>query len=174
MSPAPESTAAKSEPYALLVFDFMRAQEWFSESVRVTREALGLPPVSTAQALLLGHIAQGERRPARLARSIGVSRQAVSALVTQLVREGVLRTEPDPQDARALWVDFAPNHLAQRDAVVLILRKLERRLGEVIGEDRLAVLRHALCMDWGPPLKLDADALGFAPAAGQPRGRPPP
>lgn len=147
--------------YPLLIFDLVRAHEWFMESVRLSSLKFGVPAFSTAQTMLLGYIAQGERRPARLARAIGMSRQAVSALVAELVRDGVLKTETDPTDARAVCVDFTPEHLPNRDAVELILHELERRIGQIIGEDRLAVLRHSLSMDWGAPLQLDAAALGL-------------
>lgn len=141
------------------------AMEWFIQSVQLSGSGAGLRAMSTAQAMLLGHMAMGEHRPARLARSMGMSRQAVSVLVAQLTREGVLTTTPDPVDRRAIRVEFAPEHALQRDAVVRILRALEQRLGEIIGHDRLAVLRQALAMDWGPPIELDAKALGIAPVS---------
>jgi len=160
MKSASKADAVPDSPPALLVFGLMRAQEWFIESVRLTNAALGWPTLSAAQAMLIGHIAQGEHRPARLSRAIGMSRQAVSVLIAEFVRERVLKTEADPEDARALWVDFTPEHLPRRDATSRILQELERRVGHVIGEDRLGVLRQSLNMDWGPPLQLDAKAVG--------------
>lgn len=162
MKTFPASRHLPSDVPTLLGLQLERAVEWFIQSVQLSGSALGLPTLTTAQSLLLGHVAMGEHRPARLARSMGMSRQAVSVLVAQFVRAGVLTTKPDPEDGRAVWVDFAPRHLAQRDAVVRILCEVERRLGEIIGEDRLAVLRQALAMDWGPPITLDAKALGIA------------
>lgn len=160
----PESprVTSRGERISLLSLDLERALQWFIDSVQLSGEGLGLPRMTTAQSMLLGYIVTGEHRPARLARSMGMSRQAISVLIARFVRAGVLVTNRDPKDARAVLVDFAPGHIEKKDAVRSILRELERRCGEIVGADRLAVMRAALTMDWGPPIKLDITTLSIA------------
>lgn len=149
----------------------MRAHAWFADSIEATGNSLGLPPMTHAQTLLLGHIVRGERRPARLARSMAMSRGSVSLLVSQFVEDGVLTLKPDPSNARAQLVDFAPSSRERAAVVLQIVEQLELRLAELLGPDRLATLRYAFAQDWGEPVKLDAKAAGIAGLAA--RGRKP-
>ena len=49
------------------------------------------------------------------------------------------------------YMTWGPNSEADTRDTLQMVRLLERQLGEVIGEDRLGVLRTALAMDWGEP-----------------------
>jgi DNA-binding MarR family transcriptional regulator len=150
-TPAPEPpTRSFVDPqHRPLVLDLIRALDWFEETVRSVQQARGLQSVTRAQAQLLAHVAMGERRASRIARKLGLSRQAVACVINELVDMGILNVERDPQDARAQLVDFSAEHARQGPLLMALSKELEDHVASVIGADRLAVVRHALSMDWG-------------------------
>lgn len=132
-----------------LVLELAKAMDWFEESLRSLQEARGLPSVTRPQAQLLAVVATGERRASRIARKLGLTRQTIASVINELVDLGVLTVERDPQDARAQLVDFSTEHAKQGPQLLALFSELENHVGSAIGQDRLAVLRCALSMDWG-------------------------
>lgn len=148
--PAPSRNFVDPEHPPLPV-GLLRAAWWFEDSLRIMQRAQGFPAVSRPQAHLLVQIASGERRAVRIAQRLGITRQTVGILIAELVEKGVVTVERDPTDARAQLVDFSPEHAAGGPRLLAMFQQLEEHLGTIIGPDRLAVLRHALSMDWGEP-----------------------
>jgi DNA-binding MarR family transcriptional regulator len=134
-----------------LAFDLLRANEWFEQATERSAEALGMPRMSKGQNLLLAHIGRGEHRPSRLARNLGISRQAVSVMIGDLERAGILVVQQDPDHARATIVDFHDSYAGEIALLLDIFASIEAHLGGIIGFDRLAVVKSALRMDWGEP-----------------------
>jgi DNA-binding MarR family transcriptional regulator len=153
MKQAPQSTvAARSfiDPqHPPLVLELIKVLDWFEESLRATQQARGIQSVSRPQAQLLAHVAMGERRAARIARKLGLTRQTIASVINELVEMGVLTVERDPQDARAQLVDFSVEHAKQGPQLLALFQEHEDHVATVIGADRLAVIRHALSLDWG-------------------------
>jgi DNA-binding MarR family transcriptional regulator len=113
------------------------------------QEARGMQSVTRPQAQLLAHVAMGERRAARIARKLGLTRQTIASVINELVELGILTVERDPQDARAQLVDFSVEHARQGPQLLALFKEVEDYVATVIGADRLAVVRQALSMDWG-------------------------
>jgi DNA-binding MarR family transcriptional regulator len=130
---------------------FLRAIYWFDEALRASQELQGQTPVTRAQAMLLINIALGERRPVRLARTMGVTKQAVSLMLADLTAAGNISLRPDPEDARASLIEFSPQGQIELKNIFATLEHLEDHLATVLGQDRMSVLRAALGMDWGTP-----------------------
>jgi DNA-binding MarR family transcriptional regulator len=148
-----------------LITGMLSAVYWFDDAVRQTQEAVGLPSWTRAQSFLVLNIMFGEHRTTRLAKRLGVSRQAVGRLVNEMVEMGVLATEPDPTDARALCVSIAPKTaMTHGYATVMAVHALEDYLSERVGARRLQAMREVLQADWGPPPTLSMAALKAAAA----------
>lgn len=130
---------------------FLRAIYWFDEALRASQELQGQTPVTRAQGMLLINIALGERRPTRLARTMGVTKQAVSLMLGDLTAAGYIFIKPDPEDARASLIEFSPQGQTELENIFATLEHLEDHLATVLGQDRMSVLRAALGMDWGTP-----------------------
>ena len=142
---------------SLLMLQFLQAAYWFDEAMRkeqLRRKAIVLP---RAQSILLMNVALGIRKPSQLADAMGVSRQAISRIVSDLVDAGMLITSPDPEDGRGMLLDLDESNQGDADFVIETMRLMERQLGDIIGEDRLAVIRTALAMHWGAPRVLRPD-----------------
>ncbi|MCS6986281.1 MAG: MarR family transcriptional regulator [Sphingomonadaceae bacterium] len=123
--------------------------QWFEQAFRSALPAVGDVRVSRAQALLLASVLAGERRPSRIARRLGVTRQAVSQLLADCERLGLVRLEADPRDARARVVHFTPQARAFERAGLEALCRAEEELGRRVGVEQLAALRAILAIDWG-------------------------
>jgi DNA-binding MarR family transcriptional regulator len=104
----------------------------------------GRPRLRRSHTSLLPHIDLDGTRITDLADRLGVSKQAASQLVDELVGWGVLAREPDPDDARARRVVYTP---LGRDGLLqglASLRQMEQELAQAIGKERMAELRRAL------------------------------
>ncbi len=135
----------------ILMFSLMRATYWFDEGLRRALRARGVRPLPRAQSMLVINVALGLRKQTQLAEALGISRQAVNRIVGDLVEAGALIVTPDPDDGRGMVIELAPTINEDAHDTLKIIATLERKLGDLIGEDRLGVLRTALTMDWGEP-----------------------
>ena len=87
----------------------------------------------------------GERTPAQLAATFGVTRGAMTNTVAKLERAGWVHVRPDWDDARRKWVDISPaGRAALTDALGAIAPLMEgvvREVGEARVRAALPVLR---------------------------------
>jgi DNA-binding MarR family transcriptional regulator len=132
----------------LLMIKMLIGVYWFDEALQSALRAAGWPMVTRAQSLLFANISAGEHRPARLAKNLGVSRQSMSQMLSELEARGLLIIEKDPDDARAQVVKFTAHPL--REAAHSVLTSLEDELRRRIGAQKYAALSAALSEDWGP------------------------
>ena len=139
----------KTAPKPLLMPGLLRAAYWFDEGLRRARIARGGKVMPRSQTLVILHVWLGLRKPNQLAEALGISRQAVSRIIAELVEARELKVSPDADDGRGVIVELADERATQE--TIEAVSALEARLAGIIGEDRLSVLRSALAMDWGKP-----------------------
>lgn len=144
---APENGVMASK---LLLLDLMRAVYWFDEALQSALSEKEQVRFNHAQSMIFINLALGENRAVRIARNIGVTRQAVSQLLTAMAKRDLVVLRPDPDDGRAQIVEFSPQMATIRKAAEKVLLQLESDLGERIGSKKLAAMRDALRADWGP------------------------
>lgn len=114
-----------------------------NQQVLSEMQRAGYGELREAHGFLVQHLLRGPHSVGELAKLLGVTQQAVSKTVSELVRAGYLAIEPG-EDARVRLV-----RLSQRGhAAVLASRrfreKLERRLLQALGAKRAKALRDAL------------------------------
>jgi DNA-binding MarR family transcriptional regulator len=144
-SPGPfadQLEAAKGASTLQLLFKAARLLDELALA-RAARES-GRPPLRRAHTSLLPHVDLGGTRITELALRLGVSKQATSQLVDDLEALGVMARVPDAEDARARRVVFTEQ--GRRDLLqgLGLLQRMERELGQAIGEQSMAQLRQAL------------------------------
>lgn len=132
-----------------LMMDLMRAFYWFDEGLQSALKARGWRSISRSQSITLANIALGICRPAEIARNLGVSRQAVSNMLQDMVEQGLVTIEPDPTDRRASVVNFSETSTRLRADALEILAELEAAVAERVGKESLKTMRDALGRDWG-------------------------
>jgi DNA-binding MarR family transcriptional regulator len=132
-------------PLARLLLDGFR---WFDEPLRAAQaERLGVS-VTSAQSLLFADLSLDGSRQADLARSIGVSRQAVNELVRGLERQGLVEIVSDPTDGRAKLVRATSRGRTSIALAIEVFEAAEARLVEAIGEGSVRELRAILGRSW--------------------------
>ena len=147
-----------STSYPLTMIDLLRAVYWYDEALQRIMRRGGWPTITRTQSLLFASIATGETRPARLAETMGVTRQSLSELISGLVERKILVTAPDPTDGRAVRVGFHPESRELRRAAVQAMRDIHAALGRRIGVAQWAALDAALQENWGNPDITDESA----------------
>lgn len=129
---------------SLLMLDLVRTVYWFDEQLQARLDARGWGKLSRTQSLVLVNVANGETRAARMAENLGISRQAMSQFLAEMVENKLVELVPDPADRRARIVRFAPEAKAIRDDAQKILRDLEAELEEAVGATALQGMRDGL------------------------------
>lgn len=137
--------------HPLLMVNILQAFYWFDEALQAGMKARGSIALNRTQSLVLCDIAIGERRASRIARHLGISRQAINQVLNSLSALGIITTRRDPDDSRALLVEFSDEAAEMREIGVEALSRIEAVLAERIGTDKVAGLRAALSADWGTP-----------------------
>jgi DNA-binding MarR family transcriptional regulator len=135
--------------HPLLMMNLMSALYWFDEALQAHIKAAGWETLTRTQSMVMANIAAGEHRATRLARNLGVTRQAISQMLSDMEARGLVEVKVDPDDKRARIVDFSPRTESLRGLAGEVLRGLEEKLGERIGRERFDALRDALRADWG-------------------------
>ncbi len=102
------------------------------------------PKLRTAHTRLLPHIALEGTRLVDLAKKIGVTKQAISQTVGEMVEMGVVELAPDPEDARAKLVRFTPRGLQGISHGLAVLAEIEGELAARVGKKRMSELRETL------------------------------
>jgi len=138
-----------------LMMDLMRAFYWFDEGLQAALKARGWKSMSRSQSITLANIALGIRRPAKLARNLGISRQAVSNMLQDMAEQGLITIEADPSDRRASVVNFSETSSRLRADALEILGKLEATVSDRVGQESLKMLRESLGKDWGEAPSFD-------------------
>ena len=157
----------------LLMINLVSAVHWFDEALQAGLAARGWTSVTRIQSLVLANLATGVNRATRLARNLGVSRQAMSQTLAEMEDRGLVIVSPDPDDKRARLVSFSPHSAGIRDDAIMILKVVEATLASRIGARRLDDLKDAAAADWGPsPVEIVTAAAGAPLPPRKPRGRP--
>lgn len=133
----------KRQSVAQLLFKCARlVNEQALERVNRTRGAG--PPLRASHTALFPHLSSEGVRGADLAKKLGVTKQAVSQLVTELEEWGVVEQVNDPADRRAKLIRFTPQGEQGLLQGLAVLRELESELGDKIGKRRMQELHAAL------------------------------
>lgn len=104
----------------------------------------GAPPVRPAHTRLFPHLDFSGVRVTELAARLGISKQAVSALVGDLLAWDIVEQVPDPADGRARLVRFTPRGLEGLGVGLAVLGSFEREIEAEIGPEAMAGFRVGL------------------------------
>ncbi|WP_417595181.1 MarR family winged helix-turn-helix transcriptional regulator [Parasphingorhabdus sp.] len=135
----------------LLMMNLLSAVYWFDEALQNALKEANIPNVTRAQSMLIANISAGESRATRIARNLGVTRQAISLMISELEARGIVETVIDSNDRRARKVRFPKDGNETSRAAAKILYYLESELIERIGLPKYHGLRDAMMTDWGEP-----------------------
>jgi DNA-binding MarR family transcriptional regulator len=139
----------------------LQAFEWFDESLQRGMKANGWPVMTRPESAVMIHVCLGMTRPSDLARSLGLTRQAIHSTINQITRKGIFMMEADPTDGRIKVIALTPMGETMRQQANAMVGEFSRHLSGVIGARRFSNMMDALGADWGEP---------FGAASPQPGG----
>lgn len=135
-----------------LIVPLLSGFEWFDESLQMSLREAGWPHLTRPESMVMMHVQMDVVRPADIARSLRLTRQAVHSTINALVERGVFELADDPTDGRIRIVRLTPMGQAMRKDAQKIVEQLAEELGRRIGARRVKALREAFSGDWGPPI----------------------
>lgn len=138
-----------------LIIPLLQGFEWFDEGLQRSLSARGLTTLTRPESMIMIHVIQEMVRPSEIARSLGLTRQAVHRTIGQICDKGLFELQPDPDDGRGSIIVLTPQGEAmRRDAqhiVGAIHKVLEQRLGSKAFDELVRLLER----DWGPVAEID-------------------
>ncbi|RIA37954.1 DNA-binding MarR family transcriptional regulator [Hephaestia caeni] len=140
-----------------LIVQVLQAFEWFDESLQISLRELGWPPVTRPESMVMMHVTVDVVRPADIARSLRLTRQAVHSTIGGMVDRGIFELVPDPSDGRIKIVQLTEMGTAMRRDAQKIANALTEELRERLGAKHLDALATALERQWGDPVVANVD-----------------
>lgn len=138
---------------------FRVARRVDEEALRRIASAPGRPQLRRSHTSLFPHIDLEGTRLTVLAVRLGITKQAVSQLVDELERVGVLGRIPDPTDGRARLIVFTDAGRQGLFEGLALLDALAGELSQVVGAARMDELHRTLLqLDEALPLVVASDA----------------
>jgi DNA-binding MarR family transcriptional regulator len=140
----------KMDSISYLIVPLLQGFEWFDEGLQRSLQARGWPQLTRPESMVMIHVILDITRPADIARSLGLTRQAVHTTISQIVAKGIFDLKDDPSDRRIKVVALTAEGRAMRRDAQAAVKYLADRLTERIGERHVQNLRDAFAQDWGP------------------------
>ena len=120
-----------------------------AETVR-RLHAAGFADLRTAHGFVVQHVVTGPRPVGEIAERMGVTQQAVSKSVGELVALGYLERLPDREDGRVRLIGLSERGRAAVETTRRIRAEVEAELTAVLGADQAAALHTAAtaALEW--------------------------
>lgn len=140
-----------------LIIPLLQGFEWVDEGLQRSLQARGWPTLTRPESMVMIHVIQDMLRPSEIARSLGLTRQAVHRTIGQICEKGLFELLPDPDDGRGTIIVLTPQGEAMRRDAQHIVKQIHAELDRRIGKRTMQQLFSALAMDWGPIAAFGAD-----------------
>lgn len=122
---------------------------WLDEGLQARLHDRGWPDISRPQSMVMTNIVSGIVRPSDIARNLGISRQAIHSTINQMVKLGMVKLDPDPDDRRHMIVSLTDTGARMRQDAQRAMDALADQLAERLGKERFEALLATLEADWG-------------------------
>lgn len=135
-----------------LIVPLLQGFEWFDEGLQASLQARGWPVLTRAESSVMIHVMLDITRPSDIARSMGVTRQAIHITLGQIIEKGVVALVDDPADKRSKVVELTQLGKAMRRDAQASVQYIASQLATRIGESHVRNLQAAFAKDWGAPV----------------------
>ena len=106
--------------------------------------ALGYPYFAEARANILRYVGPKGAAQTTIVKHMGLSKQAVQQLIDELVKDGVVKKIPDPEDGRSNIIILTQAGLAAMHDANIVKRKIEKQFSKLVGSGEIAELNRIL------------------------------
>jgi DNA-binding MarR family transcriptional regulator len=137
---------------AFLIVPLLQGFEWFDEGLQASLRTRGWPTLTGTESMVVVHVIINIVRPSDIARSMGLTRQAVHVTIGQVVKKGIFELLEDPEDKRGKIVTLTKVGKAMRRDAQLTVAYCAEQLASRIGEEHVRNLRDAFAKNWGAPV----------------------
>jgi DNA-binding MarR family transcriptional regulator len=137
---------------AYLIVPLLQGFEWFDEGLQASLRTRGWPTLTGTESMVVIHVIINIVRPSDIARSMGLTRQAVHITIGQVVKKGIFELLADPDDKRGKIVSLTKVGKAMRRDAQLTVAYCAEQLATRIGEEHVRNLRAVFAKDWGAPV----------------------
>jgi DNA-binding MarR family transcriptional regulator len=124
--------------------DLQRVWTLLSEKYNTEMTNTKYPDVRIAFGQVFGYIEDRGLTLTQLADRAGVSKQAMAELIRRLEESGYVERTPDPRDGRAKLIRTTDKGERQIEVSRKVIRAIERRWSQYLGETRMKQLRMIL------------------------------
>lgn len=142
----------RATPTDYLIIALLQRFGWVDEGLQARLRAKNWPNVSRPQSMVMINIASGVTQPSKIARNLGISRQAVHNTINQMVKMDMIALTPDPEDGRHMIASITETGAKMREDAHQAMVELGAQLTDKLGEKGFTQLIELLQMDWGSPL----------------------
>ncbi|MFV0278561.1 MAG: MarR family transcriptional regulator [Parahaliea sp.] len=139
-----------------LMVHLLKAYYWYDVSLQTSMRQRSEIQLNRAQSMVLCSIAFGLNNPARMAETLGMSRQLLNHHINQLEENELLRRIPDPHDKRSVMLEASESDEIHKH-VYEVLSGLDSVLKKILGTKDFGVLKRSLEKDWGPKMIIDIE-----------------
>ena len=140
-----------------LIIPLLQGFEWFDEGLQTSLRARGWPVLTRPESMVMVHVVLQMTRPSEIARSLGLTRQAVHYTIANIVKKGLFELQPDPGDGRGSVISLTPVGRAMRRDARHIVNLMRQELSRRISEKEVAALFRAISAQWGEPPAFGSD-----------------
>jgi DNA-binding MarR family transcriptional regulator len=137
---------------AFLIVPLLQGFEWFDEGLQASLRTRGWPTLTGTESMVVVHVIINIVRPSDIARSMGLTRQAVHITIGQVVKKGIFELLEDPHDKRGKIVTLTKVGRAMRRDAQLTVKYCAEQLAARIGGENVRNLMAAFAKDWGAPV----------------------
>lgn len=138
-----------------LIIPLLQGFEWFDEGLQRSMKARGWPTLTRPESMIMIHVIQDMIRPSEIARSLGLTRQAVHRTIGQVCEKGLFELKPDPTDGRGSIILLTQQGEAMRHDAQLIVAAIHQVLEKRLGARAFRELVNLLESDWGAIPEID-------------------
>lgn len=149
----------ETPPSFSMVLTLLKGFYWFEDSVRNYMRSRDREDITRSQSMLMTHVMLGYRRPAEIARQLGISRQAIHVTIQQLVKKNIITLANDPQNRRNKLIYFTKIGEEMRVEALVGINEIVKDLGARIGVENVHKAAGILAADWGAAITFDQARL---------------
>ena len=144
--------AKTKPPQKNLITGMLHALFWLDDGLQNFLKSLGWPTLSRTQSMIMMNVISGTNKASVIARNLGISRQAIHLTLTQMIEQGILKMEEDPNDRRSKIIVLTDAVEPMRQDARRATTALEKILAERFSKEEVAVLKKVVGADWGGPI----------------------
>jgi len=104
----------------------------------------GINDITLRHFVVIPYIDDKGVRAIEIAKQVGISKQAVSKLVDELLQKGYLQLKPDPSDGRASLVYMSAKGNQFLTLAIKHTQQVEQEWGALVGEEEFNVMKSSM------------------------------